>query len=65
MIAISLKDSTGVKHAEDYIKLSVAESQLIYPTRVSIYMSSFIYISIHVGLLQQAAKLVRYAIFDA
>ncbi|XP_002059350.3 nuclear pore membrane glycoprotein 210 isoform X2 [Drosophila virilis] len=33
MIAISLKDSTGVKHAEDYIKLSVAESQLIYPTR--------------------------------
>ncbi|XP_002004459.3 nuclear pore membrane glycoprotein 210 [Drosophila mojavensis] len=33
MIAISLKDSTGVKHAEDYIKLSVAESKLIYPTR--------------------------------
>ncbi|EDW01493.1 nuclear pore membrane glycoprotein 210 [Drosophila grimshawi] len=33
MIAISLKDTTGVKHAEDYIKLSVAESQLIYPTK--------------------------------
>lgn len=35
MIAISLKDTTGVKHAEDYIKLSVADSQLIYPTKVS------------------------------
>lgn len=33
MIAISLKDTTGVKHAEDYIKLSVADSQLIYPTK--------------------------------
>lgn len=38
MIAISLKDSTGVKHAEDYIKLSVAESKLIYPIRVSLYI---------------------------
>lgn len=35
MIAISLRDTTGVKHAEDYIKLSVADSQLIYPTKVS------------------------------
>ncbi|KAH8416192.1 hypothetical protein KR222_010408, partial [Zaprionus bogoriensis] len=33
MIAISLRDTTGVKHAEDYIKLSVADSQLIYPTK--------------------------------
>ncbi|XP_037941866.1 nuclear pore membrane glycoprotein 210-like [Teleopsis dalmanni] len=33
MIAISLKDTTGVKYAEDYIKLSVAESKHIYPTK--------------------------------
>ncbi|XP_030369021.1 nuclear pore membrane glycoprotein 210 [Scaptodrosophila lebanonensis] len=33
MIAISLKDITGVKHAEDYIKLSVAESEHIFPTK--------------------------------
>ncbi|XP_068145657.1 nuclear pore membrane glycoprotein 210 [Drosophila tropicalis] len=33
MIAISLKDTTGVKYAEDYIKLSVSESQHIYPTK--------------------------------
>ncbi|BFF88831.1 nuclear pore membrane glycoprotein 210-like [Drosophila madeirensis] len=33
MISISLKDTTGVKHAEDYIKLSVVESKTIYPTK--------------------------------
>ncbi|XP_037824848.1 nuclear pore membrane glycoprotein 210 [Lucilia sericata] len=33
MIAISLKDATGVQHAEDYIKLSVGESKHIYPTK--------------------------------
>ncbi|ALC40423.1 gp210, partial [Drosophila busckii] len=33
MIAISLRDATGVKHAEDYIKLSVMESPHIYPTK--------------------------------
>ncbi|XP_020712667.1 nuclear pore membrane glycoprotein 210 isoform X1 [Ceratitis capitata] len=33
MIAISLKDTTGVKHAEDYIKLSVAESKNTFPTK--------------------------------
>ncbi|XP_055917855.1 nuclear pore membrane glycoprotein 210 [Eupeodes corollae] len=33
MIAISLKDTTGVKHAEDYIKLSVLESGNIFPTK--------------------------------
>ncbi|XP_061397212.1 nuclear pore membrane glycoprotein 210 [Musca vetustissima] len=33
MIAISLKDATGVKHAEDYIKLSVGDSKHIYPTK--------------------------------
>ncbi|XP_034650684.1 nuclear pore membrane glycoprotein 210-like isoform X1 [Drosophila subobscura] len=33
MISISLKDTTGVKHAEDYIKLSVVESKNIYPTK--------------------------------
>lgn len=35
MIALSLKDATGVQHAEDYIKLSVGESKHIYPTKVS------------------------------
>lgn len=35
MIAVSLKDATGVQHAEDYIKLSVGESKHIYPTKVS------------------------------
>ncbi|CAD7078083.1 unnamed protein product [Hermetia illucens] len=33
MIAISLKDSAGVKHAEDFIKVSVAESKNIFPTK--------------------------------
>ncbi|XP_014100175.2 nuclear pore membrane glycoprotein 210 [Bactrocera oleae] len=33
MIAISLRDTTGVKHAEDYIKLSVAESKNTFPTK--------------------------------
>ncbi|TMW42023.1 hypothetical protein DOY81_012897, partial [Sarcophaga bullata] len=33
MIAVSLKDATGVQHAEDYIKLSVGESKHIYPTK--------------------------------
>ncbi|XP_041563587.1 nuclear pore membrane glycoprotein 210 isoform X2 [Drosophila elegans] len=33
VIAISLRDPTGVKHAEDYIKLSVVESENIFPTQ--------------------------------
>ncbi|XP_067631860.1 nuclear pore membrane glycoprotein 210 [Eurosta solidaginis] len=33
MIGISLRDTTGVKHAEDYIKLSVAESKNTFPTK--------------------------------
>ncbi|KAH8372961.1 hypothetical protein KR009_008980 [Drosophila setifemur] len=33
VIAISLRDPTGVKHAEDYIKLAVVESEAIYPTK--------------------------------
>ncbi|XP_055379498.1 nuclear pore membrane glycoprotein 210 [Condylostylus longicornis] len=33
MLSISLKDNTGVKYAEDYIKLSVSESKYIYPTK--------------------------------
>ncbi|XP_013110354.2 nuclear pore membrane glycoprotein 210 [Stomoxys calcitrans] len=33
MIAISLRDATGIKHAEDYIKLSVGDSKHIYPTK--------------------------------
>ncbi|XP_017475725.1 PREDICTED: nuclear pore membrane glycoprotein 210 isoform X2 [Rhagoletis zephyria] len=33
MIAISLRDTTGVKYAEDYIKLSVAESPNTFPTK--------------------------------
>lgn len=34
MLAVLLKDSLGVKYAEDYIKLSVAQSGYIYPTKV-------------------------------
>ncbi|XP_044316732.1 nuclear pore membrane glycoprotein 210 isoform X2 [Drosophila rhopaloa] len=33
VIAISLKDPTGVKYSEDYIKLSVVESENIFPTK--------------------------------
>ncbi|XP_054736969.1 nuclear pore membrane glycoprotein 210 [Anastrepha obliqua] len=33
MIAISLRDTTGVKHAEDYIKLSVVDSKNTFPTK--------------------------------
>ncbi|XP_017061137.1 nuclear pore membrane glycoprotein 210 [Drosophila ficusphila] len=33
VIAISLKDPTGVKHAEDYVKLSVLDSENIFPTK--------------------------------
>ncbi|EDW34958.1 GL20049 [Drosophila persimilis] len=33
MISISLRDTMRVKYAEDYIKLSVVESQNIYPTK--------------------------------
>ncbi|XP_034119783.1 nuclear pore membrane glycoprotein 210-like [Drosophila guanche] len=32
MISISLKDTTGVKYADDYIQLSVVESKNIYPS---------------------------------
>lgn len=35
MLAISLKDTLGVKYSEDYIKLSVAQSDHIYPTKVN------------------------------
>lgn len=34
MLAISLKDTLGVKYSEDYIKLSVAQSDHIFPTKV-------------------------------
>ncbi|EDW49535.1 GM16521 [Drosophila sechellia] len=33
VIAISLKDSTGVKHSMDFIKLSVVESDNLFPTK--------------------------------
>ncbi|KAH8339937.1 hypothetical protein KR067_003165 [Drosophila pandora] len=33
VITIGLRDSAGVKHAEDYIKLAVVESKSIYPTK--------------------------------
>ncbi|XP_044248664.1 nuclear pore membrane glycoprotein 210 isoform X1 [Drosophila takahashii] len=33
VLAISLRDPSGVKHAEDYIKLSVVESKDIFPTK--------------------------------
>lgn len=35
MLAVSLKDTSGVKYAEDFIKLSVAQSKHIFPTEVS------------------------------
>lgn len=35
MLAVSLKDISGVKYAEDFIKLSVAQSKHIFPTEVS------------------------------
>lgn len=31
MLAVSLKQPHGVKYAEDFVKLSVAESALIFP----------------------------------
>lgn len=34
MLAVSLKDTSGVKYAEDFIKLSVAQSEHIFPTKV-------------------------------
>lgn len=34
MLAVSLKDTAGVKYAEDFIKLSVAQSHHIFPTQV-------------------------------
>ncbi|XP_017017075.1 nuclear pore membrane glycoprotein 210 [Drosophila kikkawai] len=33
VLAIRLRDPTGVKYAEDYIKLAVVESEQIYPTK--------------------------------
>ncbi|KAG4071558.1 hypothetical protein HA402_011712 [Bradysia odoriphaga] len=33
MLAVSLKDTAGVKYAEDFIKLSVAQSHHIFPTQ--------------------------------
>jgi len=36
VIGISLKDSTGVKHSMDFIKLSVVESDNLFPTKVFI-----------------------------
>ncbi|XP_060653588.1 nuclear pore membrane glycoprotein 210 [Drosophila nasuta] len=42
MIAISLKDTTGMKHAEDYIKLSVSDSQFIYPTKTILSVGDII-----------------------
>lgn len=36
MLAISLKDTSGVKYAEDFIKLSVEQSQHIFPKKVII-----------------------------
>ncbi|EDV59867.1 uncharacterized protein Dere_GG23181 [Drosophila erecta] len=33
VIAIGLRDSTGVKHSMDFIKLSVVESDILFPTK--------------------------------
>lgn len=36
MIGITLKDTNGIKYAEDIIKLAVGPSKYVYPTEVSI-----------------------------
>lgn len=41
MLAVSLKDTAGVKYAEDFIKLSVAQSHHIFPTQVKNMKFSF------------------------
>lgn len=35
MLLVSLKDTNGIKYAEDYIKLSVGQSSILFPTTVS------------------------------
>lgn len=41
MLAVSLRDTAGVKYAEDFIKLSIAQSQHIFPTQVKNMKFSF------------------------
>lgn len=42
MLSVSLRDTAGVKYAEDFIKLSIAQSRHIFPTQVKyeIFFSS-------------------------
>lgn len=41
MLAVSLRDTAGVKYAEDYVKLSVAQSAHIFPETVRIIVCAF------------------------
>lgn len=42
MLAVSLRDTAGVKYAEDYVKLSVAQSAHIFPETVRIIVCVYV-----------------------